>query len=298
MRGAVLGVSIGMVVSGCAPDVEHLFASEPVPPTVDPKPVCSPGQKTDCTCPGGGVAGVRTCLDDGSGYGECLGCPSATSSSSSSRSSSSASVGAGGQGGDGGAPGQGGDGGAGMGGAGGGDGGSGPECVAPEDCPGEDTPCAQRACEAGKCGTTFTPAGPLADQMPGDCLERRCDGAGRELTVSAPEDVADDGNECTADTCTESGPMHTPIATGTPCSAGLCQNSACVQYIPVRCQTQDDIYIGCDGNDSWPWTILIYVSDMNGELCHSQPGEARYCPPGVACSVLTGDGVWHDGTCL
>ncbi|WP_437958602.1 hypothetical protein WME76_02330 [Sorangium sp. So ce119] len=226
-----------------------------------------------------------------SGPGPALDATAASSSSSAGGSASSSASGGGGAGGDGGAGGVPGDGGA------AGDGGATQECVRPADCPGEDTACSRRTCPAGSCWTKHAPAGtPLAEQTRGDCLERRCDGRGGEETVSAPDDVADDGLECTADTCGPSGPAHELLATGTPCSAGLCQDSACVDYIPVRCSTDQGTYQDCFGFVGSAFQVAWQRPDGAYVRCPSR--EPGYCAPGWRCLVQYRDGTYIVGNCL
>jgi len=72
--------------------------------------VCVPGQQVTCPCPHG-IQGAQACLEDGSGYGICMGCDE-TSTSSTGSMSSTGSSGMGGMGGVGGVGGTGGVGGA------------------------------------------------------------------------------------------------------------------------------------------------------------------------------------------
>ncbi|AUX25164.1 uncharacterized protein SOCEGT47_057080 [Sorangium cellulosum] len=225
MREAVPGIVLAVVISGCTPDEEQLFWTPPpdhaeTSSSTGGSGACKPGRQIACDCPGGAPNGIQTCLPDGSGYGPCDGCGGQGGGGYSSATSSGSSSGDGGAG----EAGSGGTGASGIGGQGGsgGSGGAEPECSTPADCPGLDGACAWRTCEDGVCGRELVPAGPLAEQTLGDCRELRCDGSGGELAVPAPDDLPDDGNECTADACAATGPIHEPLATGTACSTGLC----------------------------------------------------------------------------
>lgn len=294
MRWAVPGVVAAVVLGGCArPDAENLFW-DPPPGYVESSSLtggleaCEPGRQIACACPGGAPNGTQVCLPDGSSYGPCDGCGGQGGGGDSSSTSSSSSSGDGGAG-------EAGSGGTGEGGSGG-NGGAEPECTKPTDCPGLDGACSWRTCKAGVCGRQLAPAGPLAEQIPGDCRELRCDGAGGEHAVPVPADVPDDGNECTADRCAASGPIHEPLATGTACSTGLCQDRACVQYIPVRCETPEGIFVDCDGM-SRDYVVSWQTSPTTYTFCAAFPNGAGYCVPGSFCQVL-GLGGFLEGTCL
>jgi hypothetical protein len=111
------------------------------------------------------------------------------------------------------------------------------ECIVATDCSGSDTECEKRACTAGTCGKSYTPAGtPVAAQTSGDCLVTTCDGAGGTTTASAPTDTpVDDGNPCTDEVCGAAGPSHPFTLKNTSCStstvaAGKCDGAgSCVE---------------------------------------------------------------------
>ncbi|WP_437798509.1 hypothetical protein [Sorangium sp. So ce693] len=283
---AVVGV-LASLLAGCGVPFEAAPA---------PAAVCFHGQLVDCACPDGATGGVRACLEDRSGYGACIGCLGTTSSSS----SASSSGGAGGQGGEGGdaattasssstsstsAGGEGGQG-----------GGPAPECRSFLDCPGPDGPCGWRACHDGVCRLEgIAPEGTLLEeQTPGDCLVQRCDGRGGKQAMPAPADIADDGDDCTADACGPAGPTHELAAEGTPCSGGLCENGACVEY-PVRCSTPRGIYVDCDP-PSRDYDVSWRQPDGNFADCF-WPGSG-HCAPGLRCWVHFKDGGTNEGLCL
>jgi hypothetical protein len=109
------------------------------------------------------------------------------------------------------------------------------QCVSDSDCSG-GTECSAATCSAGTCTLTPLPNGTvLATQTTGDCVERQCDGAGNVTSVAAGTDVpADDGNQCTDETCSGTTPSHPNSASGTACTSGgsVCDGSgACVECL-------------------------------------------------------------------
>ena len=122
-----------------------------------------------------------------------------------------------------------------------------PECTVPGDCPGTDTQCSQRSCVMNECGTTLAPPGtPLMSQTPGDCQTAICDGMGNVGSQINGMDVpADDGNDCTGETCPMGFPSHPAHPMGTACSSGggtVCNGAGtCVQ-----CNSFND----CPGADT------------------------------------------------
>jgi cysteine-rich repeat protein len=95
-------------------------------------------------------------------------------------------------------------------------------CTKPSQCPGQDTECQVRTCDAGQCGTKNTAKGtPVASQTMGDCQQNVCDGNGAVTMVPDAADPEDDGNACTTDECAGVITTHPPVPTGTPCGAGL-----------------------------------------------------------------------------
>src|SRR4029079_16233205 len=96
------------------------------------------------------------------------------------------------------------------------------------DCPGVDTECQQRACNAGVCGVTNTPLGTaLAMQTAGDCQKAVCDGLGGTTTQNDDLDTQNDNNACTNDVCVHGTPSHQSLADRTACGALTCVGGAC-----------------------------------------------------------------------
>ena len=85
------------------------------------------------------------------------------------------------------------------------------QCVTASLCPGQDTECQVRTCNAGTCGFNYTSAGiPVAAQTPGDCKKNQCNGAGGIVTVNDDTDLPNDNNHCTLDTCANGQAVFTP----------------------------------------------------------------------------------------
>jgi cysteine-rich repeat protein len=78
------------------------------------------------------------------------------------------------------------------------------------------------ACDSGACVFEDAPDGTaLSEQTLGDCATIVCDGKGASHAVAAPDDVEDDGDPCTLDTCSGTMPTHT--SQGCACVPGSTQ---------------------------------------------------------------------------
>lgn len=103
------------------------------------------------------------------------------------------------------------------------------ECLTVADCGAlpPDDECHTRACTAGACGSMYTDEGvALTDQTAGDCLVAQCDGLGGMEDAPDDDDIFDDQNVCTVDTCNAGTPVHTSEPLGTPCPGGVCSGDA------------------------------------------------------------------------
>ena len=121
------------------------------------------------------------------------------------------------------------------------------ECFAATDCPGSDGPCATRTCNAGVCGVSFAAKTTELTQVDGDCQQLSCDGAGKVVSTAANDDLPNDSNNCTADSCVGGVPTFTPSEAGTFCGEGpVCDGKGhCVE-----CVTADNCF-GNNGECSW-----------------------------------------------
>ncbi|MEJ7729910.1 MAG: lamin tail domain-containing protein [Polyangiaceae bacterium] len=194
-------------------------------------------------------------------------------------------------------------GGAGGSGAGSTSGGGGGElpCGRASDCPGEDTECRLRTCESGICGVILAPQGaPLGAQTPADCQLRVCDGTGAETAMPVDDDPADDGRDCTTDSCLDGLAMHTPVRPGAPCNQDggqVCADGGlCVECLgdgdcgPDTCVENQCIPASCmDGSKNG----LETDTDCGGTTClPCIIGDA--CLIDTDCETMACDG----GTCV
>ncbi|APR83607.1 5'-nucleotidase [Minicystis rosea] len=93
-------------------------------------------------------------------------------------------------------------------------------CVRTADCNMLDAPCAHPLCDEGVCKVQYAPLGdPTPLQIPGDCTENVCDGAGNVIISTDITDVPDDGNPCTNDSCDGMKPVHVSVPAGQACGA-------------------------------------------------------------------------------
>lgn len=95
------------------------------------------------------------------------------------------------------------------------------ECNAAAQCPAPPL-CIAATCDAHVCGTTPIAAGtlaPPAQQTSADCKQVNCDGNGGTSQAPDPNDLPNDGKQCTTDACTAQGvPTFTPKPARTACS--------------------------------------------------------------------------------
>jgi hypothetical protein len=106
-----------------------------------------------------------------------------------------------------------------------------------------DDECRARACIDGACTFTFTPGDTVVtDQLPGNCHDTICNGAGGFAEGVNDADVPVDGNPCTDDQCVAGVATNPPSAQGTPCDGdGLCDGmGTCVACLmPSDCPGMD-----------------------------------------------------------
>jgi cysteine-rich repeat protein len=150
-------------------------------------------------------------------------------------------------------------------------------CLTASQCPGVDTECRQRTCVAGACGFNFAPAGVVtSSQIPGDCQQNVCDGAGNIISIADNTDVPpDDGNQCTIEACFAGVPGHIPAATGTACSGGVCDGAGnCVTCISA---------FDCPGTDTACGTRVCLPG---GKCGFSYRSAGTVCAP-ASCNGTT-----------
>jgi hypothetical protein len=157
------------------------------------------------------------------------------------------------------------------------------QCITAATCPGTDTECHTRTCNANVCGANNAAAGTATSaQTTGDCHQNQCDGAGNIVnTVANGDTPVDDGNQCTSEICTAGVPSHPtqPVDTacsqagGTVCSAG----GACVQCnaatqcpgTDTECHTRTCSGNTCGANNAAAGTLTVAqtASDCHTNQC-------------------------------
>ena len=122
-------------------------------------------------------------------------------------------------------------------------------CVSPANC-GSDTFCATWTCDTGICNHHFTADNtilPSGQQVSGDCQRLQCNGSGGVVTVESDIDVpADDGVQCTDESCESGSPQHPPSAFDDTCNqsgGSVCDGGGnCVECnTPGECANQGGI---------------------------------------------------------
>jgi len=120
------------------------------------------------------------------------------------------------------------------------------QCATANDCSIEAGECEAVACTSGVCGVDSQPYGTeLADQVMGDCSTAICDGSGGTTMIPDNLDLpADDGFECTSESCLAGVPTFPPLPAGSACSEGggsVCDGAGtCVECnAPVDCPGED-----------------------------------------------------------
>ena len=201
------------------------------------------------------------------------------------------------------ATGQGGDGAAGGGGAStggggatggtggtGGGGGQPPECTSPEDCPGNDSDCAFRTCEAGVCDFVDAAMGATCSDGGGQL----CDGVGNCVECLEQSDCTDgicQGNQCVPASCSDGTQNGDESAVDCGGSCAPCSNS-------MGCNGAADCVSGfCDGGTCAPCGTgdCGATEYCDGGTCADKKAGGALCNAPVECSsgFCPGD----DGVC-
>lgn len=94
-------------------------------------------------------------------------------------------------------------------------------CLDATTCPGPDTECQTRTCVQGTCGFSYAAQGTaVAAQTAGDCQHVQCNGSGATESVADDNDLPDDSNACTHDSCSGGTPAYDDLASGVSCGSG------------------------------------------------------------------------------
>jgi hypothetical protein len=153
-------------------------------------------------------------------------------------------------------------------------------CQSPSQCPAPQSVCAVATCSSQMCGTASLPAGPAPKQTPADCKRVVCTSNGIEAIVADDTD-ADDGNECTVDTCMGGVATHT-VSPGARCGGTkYCDASgACVDcYKPINCPV---MVPECYQNACRNGKCMVEPSP-SGTLCNGQTDQCNGAGSCVDC---------------
>ncbi len=114
-----------------------------------------------------------------------------------------------------------------------GPGGGSTPCKTAADCP-DTGECGDAVCNAGVCGIDPVALGtPASTQALEDCKRIECDGAGSSQAVPQDDDIKNDNNPCTADSCSMGMRVHEPLPVGSSCDGGgVCDSTGeCVECL-------------------------------------------------------------------
>ncbi len=116
------------------------------------------------------------------------------------------------------------------------------ECVMDTDCAGASDDCQHPSCTAAKCGVTNTAAGTPTStnpaQIPGDCQQIVCDGAGGHHSAADNTDAPNSGTVCITDSCS-GGSVVQKDNPGVTCSSGTTPE-VCTASGQCGCQSNAD----------------------------------------------------------
>jgi hypothetical protein len=162
-------------------------------------------------------------------------------------------------------------------------------CQSAADCPGAPL-CQDVACSNQACQYTLQPADtPFLDSSPSDCQMTVCDGAGSLVFVADPDDIPDDGNECTNDMCSGMSPSAAPKPDGSACAGGkYCSGGICAQcttdaHCPASPCTSG---ISCINGACIAGPPLADGTSCNGnKVCYN--GVCSQCVADAQCPAVT-----------
>lgn len=116
--------------------------------------------------------------------------------------------------------------------------------------PGQDGPDDKDSCTLNVCGPTGICEFPIVpgiapEQTPGDCQRTNCTASGEKSDEPDDEDLPDDLESCTIDSCLNGTKVHEKLPDGTSCTrgeaAGLCESGECkIECGPSFPECNDD----------------------------------------------------------
>lgn len=164
-------------------------------------------------------------------------------------------------------------------------------CGSDLDCD-DGNECTDEVCDlaTGLCSNPPVSVGtPLAIQTAGDCVERQCDGAGGLTDAADDGDLADDGNDCTVETCSGGTPGSSDAAAGSACAAGLCDGAGtCVGCLDASdCGTDTacltyECNLGACGMQYAGAGTPLPVEDQSAGDCQRLECDGVGAPQGIA----------------
>lgn len=172
-------------------------------------------------------------------------------------------------------------------------------CVEDVDCgaPTNDG-CTASTCVASVCTPKGTAGDPAATQTANDCKKNVCGADGKPASEDDPLDLpADEGNACTDQTCVGGTPTFSPVALGTACASGTCDDKG----ICVNCTKDGDCQTGTTPTCDQTLNTCISCSDTIKNGTETTPdcgGNCKICD-GDACSkgMDCKSGQCFDGVC-
>jgi len=167
------------------------------------------------------------------------------------------------------------------------------ECEADEHCPAAT--CYEANCANGSCTYTPQPFGLAADdpQTPNDCKAVYCDGSGNAITLADSTDPPlDDGEHCTLEGCSNTTPVHIPLANNTVLPpeqqvANDCNVKVCSGGVAIDAPDDQDRPLSTDCQDG---TCSAGQAGMTPKVGGIACGENQVCDDAgscIACLALT-----------
>jgi hypothetical protein len=157
-------------------------------------------------------------------------------------------------------------------------------CLSNADC-GQSTACVSYTCQSGSCVTEFVPSGQgnPGGQTSGDCKKVVCNGSGGTTTINDNNDVKNDNDACTTDSCSNGSPVHTAITVpddGNVCTDDTCDPAQGVIHPPVANGTSCGTCKACSNG-------VCSAAAANGDSC----GSCRSCSSGFCYNDCAPDEV-------
>ena len=161
--------------------------------------------------------------------------------------------------------------------------------------------CQPWTCDAGACNANNKADGTPADQqVSGDCQQVQCNGGGGVKNVADNGDVpADDGNQCTSESCSSGNPIHPPLAAETACSqnGGVVCNGSVSSPACVQCYDNDQCTVPPNttcNQGTWTCQCTPTTCGALGLTCGPGPDG---CSGWLSCNTGVQDGSETDVDC-